>query len=555
MIGVRLQDAFGFAAKEQQVLDLAQCIDKTKYRENNLVAGVSKKIMQFGVLSLGALLLGCSGLPPLDGRSQTQAFSKAQVADTFFAQALAPLEAQHAEKSAILPLVDADEAFAARMILAKGAQRSLDVQYYIWNRDITGTMLFEALHEAADRGVRVRLLLDDNNTSNTDVVLAALNGHENIEVRLFNPFMLRTPRWWGFLTDFSRLNRRMHNKSFTADNTLTIIGGRNVGDEYFGATDDVLFADLDLLSAGAAVQDVSDDFDKYWQSASAYPFERVVSSKSTLTLFELRQQAEQIASSAGAQKYVETLRESMFISQLEQRKVDFEWVDVRMVSDDPRKGLGLAEKGELLTSQLQEIIGDPQFDVELVSPYFVPTAAGVDAFAWLVRKGVEVKVLTNSLAATDVAAVHAGYAKHRQALLESGVILYEMQRHPTQSKHSKRKKRFLGSSGSSLHAKTFSVDRQHVFVGSFNFDPRSAHLNTELGFVIDSPSLAQRINQAFYDEIPAHAYHVKSMPSGRIYWTEQQDAGVKTYTTEPQSSLWRRAGVRLLSWLPIEGLL
>ena len=516
---------------------------------------MSKKLIRWGMLSLGVLLAGCSSLPSLEGRTQTQAYSKEEVADTYFAQLLTPLEVLHAGKSAVLPLIEADDAFAARMILAKGAQRSLDVQYYIWNRDMTGTMLFEALHEAAERGVRVRLLLDDNNTSQIDVVLAGLHSHANIEVRLFNPFMLRTPRWWGFLTDFSRLNRRMHNKSFTADNTLTIIGGRNIGDEYFGATDDVLFADLDVLSAGAAVEEVSDDFDKYWHSASSYPLERVISNKKALELTELRRQAEQIAASAGARQYVESLRESPFIAQLEQRKVDFEWTNVRMVSDDPRKGLGQAEKESLLLFQLQEIIGDPQVDVELVSPYFVPTEAGVEAFAWLVRKGVEVKVLTNSLAATDVAAVHAGYAKRRQALLESGVILYEMQRNPTLSKHSKRKKRFLGSSGSSLHAKTFSVDRQHVFVGSFNFDPRSANLNTELGFVIDSPSLAQRINQAFYDEIPAHAYQVKSMQNGRIYWTEQQAAGVKTYTTEPNSSLWRRVGVRMLSWLPIEGLL
>ncbi len=517
---------------------------------------MTKKLIRWGLISFSALLFGCSSLPSLEGRSQTFAYSKGQVADTYFAKALAPLEAQYgADKSAVFPLIEGDEAFAARMMLAKYAQRSLDVQYYIWRPDMTGTMLFEALHEAADRGVRVRLLLDDNNTTNTDAVLASLNTHENIEVRLFNPFMLRKARWWGFLTDFSRLNRRMHNKSFTADNSLTIIGGRNIGDEYFGATDDVLFADLDVLSAGAAVQDVSDDFDKYWRSASAYPLESIVSPKSALALTDLRKQALQVAASDDAQQYVESLRESSFITQLEQRDVDFEWLNVRMVSDDPRKGLGQAEKESLLVQQLQDIIGDPQVDVELISPYFVPTESGVEAFAWLVGKGVEVKVLTNSLSATDVAAVHAGYAKRRQALLESGVILYEMQRHPTQVKLLKKKKRFLGSSGSSLHAKTFSVDGKHVFIGSFNFDPRSANLNTELGFVINSPRLAQRISQAFYDEIPAHAYHVKSMPNGRIYWTEQQDVGVKTYTTEPNSKLWRRAAVRLLSWLPIEGLL
>ena len=517
---------------------------------------MTSKLIKLGFIALSLLVTGCQSLPNLDGRTQTLAYSKEEVADTYFAKVLTALEQEHGtEKSGIYPLIEADEAFAARMLLAKYAQRSLDVQYYIWRQDMTGTMLFEALHEAAERGVRVRLLLDDNNTSAAEPILLALNSHENIEVRLFNPFMVRAPRWWGFLTDFSRLNRRMHNKSFIADNSFSIIGGRNIGDEYFGATDDVLFADLDILSVGAAVQEVSTDFDKYWHSASSYPLERVVPNGRGISLQELRARSQSIAGSPGAQQYVESLRESELIRQLEQRSIDFEWLQVRMVSDDPRKGLGNAQKESLLIQQFQDIIGDPDVDVELISPYFVPTEAGVEAFAWLVRKGVEVKVLTNSLAATDVAAVHAGYAKRRKALLKAGVVLYEMQRHPTQVKQMKRKKRFLGSSGSSLHAKTFSVDRKHVFVGSFNFDPRSANLNTELGFVIDSPRLAQRINQAFYDEIPAHAYEVKLTEIGRIYWIEQRDAGVQTYTSEPNSSVWRRVSTRLLSWLPIEGLL
>lgn len=517
---------------------------------------MTSKLIKLGFIALSLLVTGCQSLPNLDGRTQTLAYSKEEVADTYFAKVLTALEQEHGtEKSGIYPLIEADEAFAARMLLAKYAQRSLDVQYYIWRQDMTGTMLFEALHEAAERGVRVRLLLDDNNTSAAEPILLALNSHENIEVRLFNPFMVRAPRWWGFLTDFSRLNRRMHNKSFIADNSFSIIGGRNIGDEYFGATDDVLFADLDILSVGAAVQEVSTDFDKYWHSASSYPLERVVPNGRGISLQELRARSQSIAGSPGAQQYVESLRESELIRQLEQRSIDFEWLQVRMVSDDPRKGLGKAEKESLLIHQFQEIIGDPEVDVELISPYFVPTRAGVEAFAWLVRKGVEVKVLTNSLSATDVSAVHAGYAKRRKALLKAGVTLYEMQRHPTQVKKMKRKKRFLGSSGSSLHAKTFAVDRKHVFVGSFNFDPRSANLNTELGFVIDSPSLAQRVNHAFYDEIPAHAYHVKLTANDRLYWTEQRDYGVQTYTSEPNTSVWRRVAVQLFSWLPIEGLL
>src|SRR5690554_3289829 len=285
---------------------------------------MTSKLIKLGFIALSLLMTGCQSLPNLDGRTQTLAYSKEEVADTYFAKALTALEQEHGtEKSGIYPLVEADEAFAARMLLAKYAQRSLDVQYYIWRQDMTGTMLFEALHEAAERGVRVRLLLDDNNTSAAEPILLALNSHENIEVRLFNPFMVRAPRWWGFLTDFSRLNRRMHNKSFIADNSFSIIGGRNIGDEYFGATDDVLFADLDILSVGAAVQEVSTDFDKYWHSASSYPLERVVPNGRGISLQELRARSQSIAGSPGAQQYVESLRESELIRQLEQRSIDF----------------------------------------------------------------------------------------------------------------------------------------------------------------------------------------------------------------------------------------
>lgn len=503
-------------------------------------------------------LTGCVGLPKLQERPQIMAIAGAEVANTSIARALAPLLQSHdAGLSGIYPLAEADDAFAARILMARHAERTLDVQYYIWRADMTGLMLLEALHEAADRGVRVRLLLDDNNTAGIEPFLLAMHAHPNVEVRVFNPFVIRKARWLNFVTEFSRVNRRMHNKSFTVDGAATIIGGRNIGDKYFGAADDILFADLDVLTVGAVVPEVSADFDAYWNSPAAYLLEQVSGKRHNgVSLAELAEQAEHISRSPAAEEYLESLRETDLLARLLGRDLQFEWAPVRMVSDAPSKVWQKHPENSLLVQQLQEIIGNPQQDVELISPYFVPTAAGVEAFTWLVRSGVEVRVLTNSLAATDVAFVHAGYARRRKALLQAGVELYELSHvRPKRVRGSKRKDKILGSSGSSLHAKTFAVDSQYVFVGSFNFDPRSANLNTELGFVIDSPVLAQRIRQAFDEEIPEQAYRLSLNNKQQLRWTVRDGDRLRVYVREPKSSLWRRAGVRFLSWLPIEGLL
>ncbi|WP_262358491.1 phospholipase D-like domain-containing protein, partial [Bordetella pertussis] len=218
-----------------------------------------------------AILLGACTLPPPVDRTASHALDATQARATPLGQGVGELADTHPGLSGFHVLGDAQDAFAARMLLARAATRTLDVQYYIWRNDMTGTLLLQALHAAAERGVRVRLLLDDNGISGLDDALAALDAHPNAEVRLFNPFPTRSFKALGYLTDFSRLNRRMHNKSFTVDNQATIIGGRNIGDEYFGATDGVLFADLDVLAVGPVVGDVSAEFDAYWASESAWP--------------------------------------------------------------------------------------------------------------------------------------------------------------------------------------------------------------------------------------------------------------------------------------------
>lgn len=497
-------------------------------------------------------LSACS-LPPLADRSASAALPVHAAQQTRLGQALAPQIAAHPGLSGIYALSDPLEAFATRALLMRAAQRTLDVQYYIWHDDTTGALLVQELLAAAGRGVRVRLLLDDVGTSGLDAQWSALDQHPLIEVRLFNPMVIRRPKALGYVTDFARANRRMHNKSLTADNQATVIGGRNIGDEYFGATDGVLFADLDVLAVGAIVPEVSQDFDRYWASDSSYPVGPLLSSAPDQRQ-RLDAKLAQAAVAPATQNYRTAVVQTPFLQQLLQGVLPLEWSPVRMVSDDPAKGLGRAAPAGLLLTQLAPIIGTPERSLDLVSPYFVPTQAGVAAFAQLRQRGIRIRVLTNSLQATDVAVVHAGYARSRPALLAEGVELYEMRPGPGDAaqEHGSGP---LGSSGASLHAKTFAIDAERVFVGSFNFDPRSAHLNTELGFVIDNPRLASQVSEAFDQQIPLHSYRVQLDAQGRLEWHAGTGNPPQVYRTEPDSRWFERAWLRLLSWLPIEWLL
>lgn len=463
------------------------------------------------------------------------------------------MAAKHVGNAGLAPLMSGGNAFAARALMAEAAERSIDIQNYIWHDDMAGVLLFDALVEAANRGVRVRLLLDDNNTVGMDGVLAALNSHENIQVRLFNPFMQRSWRWLGYLTDFPRLNRRMHNKSFTVDNQATIVGGRNVGDEYFGASDEFQFIDLDVLAVGPVVTEVSKDFDRYWASASSYPAELILAPASENGLDELRARAQNIKKDERAAGYVRAMNELPLVRQLLDGSIELEWAVTRMVSDDPAKGLGQADDHEMLPQRLGKIFGVPEQDLFMVSSYFVPTKAGVDYLTGLAENGVQITILTNSLEATDVAAVHAGYAKRRVPLLQAGITLYELKK--VTSPGVFRDRGLTGSSASSLHAKTLSVDGKKIFIGSFNFDPRSARLNTEIGFVIESPRFAQNLPAAIEAQAANMAYRVFLSDSDELRWEEVKDGERIVHTSEPGASFGRLLGVWILSHLPIEWLL
>ncbi|MDN6180266.1 MAG: phospholipase D family protein [Halomonas subglaciescola] len=517
-----------------------------------MFAFIRPNFLLTAVLAATLTLGGCA-LPPPDSRVDSQVLSRAQSTDTRLGHAVQARLDDHPDGvSGIYPLENSLDAFTARAMLAEGADKTLDVQYYIWADDTTGRLLLKTLREAADRGVRVRLLLDDNGIAGLDTSLAALHAHDNIEVRLFNPFPVRRPKWIGYLWEFPRLNHRMHNKSFTADSQASIIGGRNVADEYFGANQQSQFADLDVLALGPAARQVGEDFDRYWASASAYPVDQllpVVDAPQAV----LDETLEPPDKATDAQRYVEALEQSSFLQRLLDETLEMTWAKVSVISDDPKKALGKSPDERLVSRQLSKALAQPRSSVTLVSPYFVPTDSGVALFGELEAQGVEVTVLTNSLAANDVALVHAGYANYRKLLLRGGVKVYEMQR--TASKDSKRHRSgVMGSSASSLHAKTFAIDGEVLFIGSFNFDPRSTHLNTEIGFLIESPALATAMEESFAEDVPQSAYEL-GLDNDDLLWVERHDGKQIRHDHEPETGPFKRFWVSFLSFFPLESLL
>lgn len=500
-------------------------------------------------MALAATLLGGCALPSLRERPAESAFQ--DTGQTELARVLAPSLAEHDGVSGVHSLPIATEAFAARARLAAAAERSIDAQYYLWHDDVTGKLLFEALYQAAERGVRVRLLLDDNNTAGMDRTLAALAAHPNIQVRLFNPLLMRHARWINYVIDFGRINHRMHNKSFTVDNEVTVVGGRNIGDEYFDAGAPVQFVDLDLLAVGPIVGRVSSMFDEFWNSASAYPAAMLVGSQSPEAAARALQSAFAAAhADPRAVPYLSMLKARPLIDEVREHQLEFQWSEVQLVADDPAKVFS-DSRSLILLPRLLKDTGTPQVQFDLVSPYFVLMQEGTRDFEALAHNGVRVRVLTNSLASNDVVAVHAGYAKHRRALLDAGVRLYELKRiDPSQRRHRG------GSSAGSLHAKTLQIDDTRLFVGSFNFDPRSVRLNTEMGVVIQNRAMARELAAYFDSGLQQRAYEVRLAADGRgLEWLDTTPQGTRVLHSEPGAGVLRRALVQFLSVLPIDWLL
>ncbi len=470
---------------------------------------------------------------------------------------------QNGKNSGLRLISDANDALIARIALADRAVHSLDLQYYMFHGDATGKLLAEHLLAAADRGVRVRLLLDDLHVAGDDAVLQALDQHPRIEIRLFNPFLERDASVWGmgkqFAGDFSRLNRRMHNKAFVADGAMAIVGGRNIGDEYFDADSDVNFRDLDVLIVGPVVGEVEQSFDRYWNSQQAFPigaFHYKQPSKEELKAVRkaLSDSARQFSQSSYAQNLVTRVGDLKQETPAEQ----WAWGVASYLADDPEKGNPDADGKDLhMAPEIRAWMDGAQHRLTLISPYFVPGEKGTAYLSGMRERGVAVQVLTNSLASTDAGNVYEAYANYRPALLKAGIDLYELKPNAKRGGGGGSSRFFGSSSGSSsLHAKAMVVDDAHAFVGSMNLDPRSVRINTEDGVIVDSPALAKSLLGIFADATkPAHSYRLALDEHGEVYWTAEQNGQAVRYDHSPETSWWRRFKVGLNGLLPIEGLL
>ena len=504
----------------------------------------------------GAVLLVVAGCASIDRDYPREAAYALPPADTQLARSVAPLlEGRPAGHAGFHVINDGIDALAIRLLLAARAETSIDLQYYLIKNDLTGRALVAALLDAADRGVRVRLLLDDVFTSGYDEALAALHAHPNIAIRIFNPFRRGAlGRAASGVSEFRRINRRMHNKSFTVDGQATVVGGRNIADEYFGARVDARFADLDVLAVGPVVADVSGMFDRYWNHETALPvpaFTRMPADPEA-ALRGLRALVGDWRREILASAYAEVLQRNA-LALLETAPGELTWAPYTLVYDSPDKGVPSRAGGApLITAPLADAFRAAEERVLIISPYFVPRRSGVDALAAMEARGIEVTVVTNSLAANNQFAVHAGYAPSRRPLLEAGVELYEVR--PDADVAGAE---LVAASGAkaTLHTKAFVIDQRQTFIGSFNFDPRSANLNTESGVIIDSPAIAADMLRVVAAAAPEQAYALFLDDRGRLRWREQSAGVEKVWTHEPETSWWARTVAGALRLLPIRSQL
>ncbi len=525
-----------------------------KHRKYSQVK-ISMACLYFATL-LFFLLNGCAILP--ENVERNQSFAYRDTDDTFLGRGTKDLLADHPGTSGYMLLGNGLDAFVARAVLAQEAERSIDTQYYMIHDDVVGSLFIDQLYKAAERGVRVRLLLDDIDQEGRDTGAAILDSHPNVEVRIFNPFSRNTGRTRQFITGFGKQTRRAHNKSFTVDNKATILGGRNIGDEYFEADPELGFVDLDVLSVGPIAGEVSTSFDQYWNSELSYPILSLLKAPPSTEEIEQRKKIfDDFIMQQADSKYVKHLRNSELAKRIRQQREEYQWGVGEVVADDPEKLThDVAETKYRLSEKLAPYMAGVQKELIIFSPYFVPGKSGVAFLQQLRDRGVQVKILTNSLASTDVSIVHAGYSRYRKDLLRMGVSLYELNRNLSREERKALKEGSIGQSKSSLHAKCFILDRDTAFIGSLNLDARSVVQNTEIGVVFKSPVIAENIASGFDRRIDQIAFRLELRKdkdgSEHLLWHGLVEGEEITFTHDPYTGFWKRLGVGFMRLMPIE---
>jgi putative cardiolipin synthase len=485
-----------------------------------------------------AALSACQTIPENYSRESSLAMHNTD--HTKLAKTLAKDVPKHFGNSGFIPLFSGHDAITARLFPMQEAEKTIDIQTYIWHDDLTGSLMIYFALAAAERGVRVRLLMDGLRESEWADKMRSLIQHPNIQVRVFNPYHDRTWNWLDYVTRFSEANRRMHNKAFVVDNQVAIVGGRNIGDEYFQASRDLEFADLDVLTMGPVVQEVSLNFDSYWNHDLAVPLDVLYRNDSSkvMSLQDLKTKLAEVAETEEAHKYANLLKDSVFVEELREAKLKTHWARGWVMSDAPEKIRSQKKEFEnLIGKKLQPYFKESKKEILLISPYLVPSKDSIVKLKEATHSGIRVVLLTNSFASNDVALVHSAYASYRKPLLEAGVEIFEVK--SQQKKPTERKFLVGGSSRAGLHGKAFLFDDEKIFVGSMNLDPRSEYLNTEMGVMIESADFSGGFMTDIERKLDTFAYRV-TLEDGNVRWHEVEEGKEIIHTSEPAASGWKR---------------
>ncbi len=504
------------------------------------------------LLALGS----CATGPPEIERMESFAFHELHA--TRLGVAATQAASRQSNRSGVDLLDTGNSAFLARAALIETAERAIDAQYYIWNSDLTGSYLAARLYAAAERGVRVRLLLDDINIGARDAALAAMDAHPNIEVRIYNPFTARSGpgRVYGFTTEFARLNRRMHNKSFTVDGSVTIVGGRNIGDEYFDADTELNFRDRELLAIGPVVEQVAQGFDAFWNSYWAYPVRTLTSERLTAD-----EGARLLARANGhAERLVQlghrpATRSDEGLAYMLAAFTRLIWAPARLIYDDPPAPDALRDDSmrQSVAQALAAVALTARSEILIESAYFILDDATLQTVAELRQRGTRIAALTNSLASNDVVANHSGYARRRKDMLASGIDIYELRADADSCRQVIATAPQCASALFGLHSKTIIFDRRTVYVGSFNVNLRSTFLNTETALIVESETLAARIADSIERDMqPRNSWQVTLDERNRLLWQTERDGARLTSRHEPDTGFWRRFKAAFIALWPIE---
>ena len=484
---------------------------------------------------LTLFLAGCATAPLDFPREYSEAI--ADTSDTYLGKEVAEWTQAHPGESGFYPLIKGLDALGIRLAMIDRAERTIDAQYFLMKPDSAGRLFAGKLLEAADRGVRVRFLLDDIFTTVDDDAFIVLNQHPNIELRLFNPI----GRWGiyhlNYLGNFKLANRRMHNKSFTVDNQMSVVGGRNIADEYFELLTDAEFVDFDMLAAGPVVAEISSTFDRFWNHKLSVPMEAFETGKELPDLETARANVDKNTGEASQSIYGKAL-DSPLMRDIAEDRVELFPADSHVITDDPEKLLNkVSADHQVLVTALAGVVDEAVSEVVVITPYFIPGKNGVKFWRSITDKGVRVVIVTNSLASNNHVPVHGGYARYRHDMIDAGVEMYEARVDASKGRQDNDQQAY---DSLTLHTKGVLIDRRYTFVGSLNLDPRSIDINTEFGLLIDSTELTGGLTDGIYQNLLPFAYRVTENEKGKLRWTTVIDGKEVVETKEPQASTWLR---------------